>query len=148
MQLITGVLKNLVKNEQKFIFLFLLKIKIEIWNSFFNLIMKTKSGTKTKFYFILKWNSNVPFDRRIIVQRKCHSIFILNWNGKRHFCSFQFLFENWKLKNDKIFSNFNFQFFFGNWKMEIHFSCFNFRISLLNNTTRDIVISFLKPHLL
>ena len=116
MQLITGVLKNLVKNEQKFIFLFLLKIKIEIWNSFFNLIMKTKSGTKTKFYFILKWNSNVPFDRRIIVQRKCHSIFILNWNGKRHFCSFQFLFENWKLKNDKIFSNFNFSLETEKWK--------------------------------
>ena len=30
------------KNEHKFLFQFFLKIKIGIWNSFFNLIMKTQ----------------------------------------------------------------------------------------------------------
>ena len=64
MQFIKGVLwhkKNLVKKEQKLIFLFLLKIEIEIWNPFSNLIMKTKNEKH-----ILKQKSNVPFDPRII----------------------------------------------------------------------------------
>ena len=53
------------KNEQKFIFQFLLKIEIGIWNSFFDLIMKTKNEKNSKFYFILKRKSNVPFNPRI-----------------------------------------------------------------------------------
>ena len=53
------------KNEQKFILLFLLKIEIEIRNSFFDLIMKMKNEKNSKFYFILKQKSNVPFDPRI-----------------------------------------------------------------------------------
>ena len=54
------------KNEQKFIFQFLLKIEIGTSNLFFDLIMKTKNEKKkSKLYFILKQKSNVPFDPRI-----------------------------------------------------------------------------------
>ena len=70
-----GHRKNPVKNEQKLIFLFLLKIEIEIRNSFFDLIMKTKNKKISKFYLILKQRLNVPFDPRITmpVRMKCFS---------------------------------------------------------------------------
>ena len=63
---VPGHWKNLLKNEKKFIFLFLLKIEIEIWNPFFDFIMKTKNEKRSKFDFILKRESNVPLDPRII----------------------------------------------------------------------------------
>ena len=61
-----GHRKDPLKNERKFIFLFLLKTEFGIWNSLFDLIMKTKKKKKkSKFYLILKQNSNVPFNLRI-----------------------------------------------------------------------------------
>ena len=62
-----GTEKIWYKNEQKFIFQFLLKSEIGIWDSFFNLIMKTKNEKNSNLYFILKQKSNVPFDPRIVV---------------------------------------------------------------------------------
>ena len=64
MRLIKGVLRRRID----FIVQFLLKIEIGIWNSFFDLMMKTKNEKKSKLYFILKQKSNVPFDPRIIIQ--------------------------------------------------------------------------------
>ena len=64
MRLIKGELRRRID----FIVQFLLKIEIGIWNSFFDLIMKTKNEKKSKLYFILKQKSNVPFDPRIIIQ--------------------------------------------------------------------------------
>ena len=52
------------KSRQKMssISLFLLKIEIEIWNSFFDLIVKTKQEKKmSKFYLILKQKIEGPF---------------------------------------------------------------------------------------
>ena len=48
------------KNEQKFIFQFLLKIEIGIWNSFFDLIMKTKNEKNSKL-FHFKTKIECPF---------------------------------------------------------------------------------------
>ena len=59
-----GHRKNFTK-QQIFIFQFLLKMGIGIWNSFFDLIMRTKNYKKLKFYIILQQKSNVPFDPRI-----------------------------------------------------------------------------------
>ena len=49
------------KNEQKLIFQFLLKIEIGIWNSFFDLIMKTKNDKKFKILFHFKTKIKCPF---------------------------------------------------------------------------------------
>ena len=83
------------KNEQKLIFLFLLKIKIEIWNSFFHFVMKVKNEKKKKknsiINFISKQKSNIPFDPRI---HFVHLFFLLlNRNEKRIFA--HFWFSNW-----------------------------------------------------
>ena len=51
----SGAKKKSCKNEQKFIFLFLLKIKIEILNSFFYLI------TKKKIELFFKMKIKCPF---------------------------------------------------------------------------------------
>ena len=64
MRLIKGELRRRID----FIVQFLLKIEIGIWNSFFDLMMKTKNEKKSKLYFILKQKSNVPFDPRITIQ--------------------------------------------------------------------------------
>ena len=50
-----------LKNEQRFIFQFLLKIEIGIWNLFFDLIMKTKNQKKIKIPFHFKTKIECPF---------------------------------------------------------------------------------------
>ena len=66
----SGTEKISQKSKQKFIFLFLSKIEIKICNSLFDLIMKTKNEKISKFYFILKRKSNVPFDPGISFKSK------------------------------------------------------------------------------
>ena len=98
MRLIKGVLRRRID----FIVQFLLKIEIGIWNSFFDLMMKTKTEKKSKLYFILKQKSNVPFDPRNFVIVKLQNLKIIsNW-------TLIFVFKL-KVQNGKInqFSIFN-----------------------------------------
>ena len=89
----SGTEKNSRKNEQKFIFPFLLKIQNEIRNLFFDLIMKTKQEKKiSKFYFILKRKPNVPVDPRIYTDYElCWiSILIICFKNKNQCSIFDF----------------------------------------------------------
>ena len=90
-----GAEKISLKNEQKFIFQFLLKIEIAISNSFFNLIMKTKNEKNSNFYFILKQKPNVPFR----THNPCMKSIIQKTNVlKNKNCIFFAFFKN--LKNE------------------------------------------------
>ena len=72
--------KNL---EKKQTILLLLKIEIEIWDLFFDLILKKKNEKNSEFYFILKQKSNVPCDPRIKLEVS-FSFFILILKTKNH----------------------------------------------------------------
>ena len=99
------------KNEQNLIFLFLLKIKIEIWNSFFDFIMKAKNEKKFNTQFHFKTKIEYPF--RPMDSFRAFIFFIVKQKRKTNFCplltfklwqkfefqTFVFCFKNCKLNH-------------------------------------------------
>ena len=108
-------------------------------NSFFDFKSKNELQKVLPFvnfvYEIEKWktknfqNSFCFLYTESAIQFSCE-----NWNGKGHFCVFQFRFkiENWKMIK-------NFQSSISSWKLKIHFSFFNFPILLPNDASREII---------
>ena len=139
---------HLFDQEKYMVYTFLTnEMETEIWKSNLNLKLKIRFKQKSKFVFYFLFFEKLKIDEKIRYLRVVYLMWLIrgcldtenpirwskfsfyNWNGKGHFCVFQFRF---KIENLKMINIFQFSVSDFYWKIENWKSIFDFLILEIN----------------